>query len=202
MDEQPPDPRRSTWKYGYPIFHPQTRKSWRAWLTQHHETTRGVWVASWRRETGRPVVPYPEMVEEALCFGWIDSMADTLDEQRRLQLYTPRKPRSTWTRLNRERVAQLEAQGRMVDAGRRAVEVARANGWWTIYDRVEDLREPDELAAALDAAPRARREWDAFPPSARKMMLWWVISAAKPETRAQRISAIVEAAEQGKRAQG
>jgi uncharacterized protein YdeI (YjbR/CyaY-like superfamily) len=142
------------------------------------------------------------MVEEALCFGWIDSMADTLDEHRRLQLYTPRKPRSTWTRLNRERVAQLEALGRMVDAGRRAVEVAKANGWWTIFDRVEDLREPEELAAALDAATRARREWDAFPPSARKMMLWWVISAARPDTRARRISAIVEAAEQGKRAQG
>jgi uncharacterized protein YdeI (YjbR/CyaY-like superfamily) len=142
------------------------------------------------------------MVEEALCFGWVDSMADTLDEQRRLQLFTPRRPRSTWTRLNRERVAQLEAQGRMADAGRRAVEVARANGWWTIYDPVEDLREPDELAAALDVVPRARREWDAFQPSARKMMLWWVISAAKPETRARRISAIVEAAGQGKRAQG
>lgn len=200
--EQPPRPPRSTWKYGYPIIHPPTRESWRTWLAQHHGTARGAWVASWRRGTGLPVVRYPELVEEALCFGWIDSMADTLDERRRLQLFTPRKPRSTWTRLNRERVARLEAQGRMTDAGLHAVEVAKTNGWWTIYDRVEDLREPQELAAALDAAPRARREWDSFPPSARKLMLWWVISAAKPETRARRISAIIEAAEQGRRAQG
>lgn len=200
MDDQPPD--GSTWKYGYPIIHPETRQSWREWLARHHGTARGVWLASWRRGTGRPAVPYPETVEEALCFGWIDSMADTLDERRRLQLFTPRKPRSAWTRLNRERVARMEARGRMADAGRRAVEAARANGWWTVYDQVEDLREPEELAAALDAAPPARREWDAFPPSARKQMLWWVVSAARPDTRARRISAIVAAARQGRRAQG
>jgi uncharacterized protein YdeI (YjbR/CyaY-like superfamily) len=104
--------------------------------------------------------------------------------------------------LNRERVARLEAEGRMTDAGRRAVEVAKGNGWWTIYDPVEDLLEPDELAGALDASPRARAEWDAFPPSARKQMLWWVISAAKPETQATRIAKIVAEAEQGRRAQG
>ena len=192
----------ATWKFDFPIYHPPDLAAWRAWLTANHDTARGVWVASWRKASGRDRVLYEELVEEALCFGWIDSTVNILDDERGLQLMTPRKPKSGWTRLNRDRFAALEAEGRMTDAGRRTAEVAKANGWWTIYDRVEDLREPDELATALDAAPRARREWDAFPPSARKMMLWWVISAARPETRARRISAIVEAAERGRRAQG
>ena len=96
---------------------------------------------------------YADLVEEAICFGWIDSTVNTLDDERGLQLMTPRKPKSGWTRLNRQRVAALEAQGRMTDAGRRAVEAAKANGWWTIYDAVEDLLEPDDLADALDASP-------------------------------------------------
>src|SRR5690606_22342373 len=107
-----------------------------------------------------------------------------------------------WTRLNRQRVASMEAQGRMTAAGRRAVEVARANGWWTIADAVEDLVEPDELADALAASPPARAAWDGFPPSARKQMLWWVVSAARPATRSGRIATIVAEAEQGRRAVG
>jgi len=190
------------WTFGYPIFHAETRAQWRAWLEANHGSVRGVWLCSWRRATDRPACPYPEAVEEAICFGWIDSTVNVLDDERTLQLMTPRKPRSTWTRLNRQRVADMEAAGLMTDAGRRAVEVAKGNGWWTIYDPVEDLVEPDELAAALDADPAARTAWDGFPPSARKQMLWWVISAAKPDTRARRVAAIVEAAAEGRRAQG
>ena len=115
---------------------------------------------------------------------------------------TPRKPKSPWTRLNRQRAADLDAAGLMTDAGRRAIEVARRNGWWTISDPVEDLVEPYDLTAALDADPVARAHWDAFPPSARKAMLWWVISAAKEETRARRVEAIVERAARGERARG
>jgi uncharacterized protein YdeI (YjbR/CyaY-like superfamily) len=192
----------ATWKFDYPIYHAETRVAWRAWLAENHASVRGVWLASWRNSTGRPAVPYPEVVEEALCFGWIDSTVNILDEKRGLQLLTPRKPRSTWTRLNRQRVAELEAAGLMTEAGRRAVEVAKANGWWTILDPVEDLIEPADLAAALDAVPQARKEWDAFPPSARKMMLWWVVSAAKPDTRARRIATIVSKAAHGVRAAG
>src|SRR6185503_5072782 len=119
------------------------------------------------------------------------------DDERRLQLMTPRKPRSGWTRLNRRRVATLEGQGRMTDAGRRAVEVARANGSWTVYDAVEDLLEPDDLGDALSASPPARAAWNGFPPSARKQMLWWVISASRPETRANRVAKIVAEAALG-----
>ncbi len=190
------------WKFGYAIYHAESRAQWRSWLGANHDRAPGVWLCSWKARTGRPACPYPDAVEEAICFGWIDSTVNTLDDERGLQLMTPRKAKSTWTRLNRRRVADLEAAGLMTDAGRRAVEVAQANGWWTIYDAVEDLLEPDDLASALDGEPPARESWDGFPPSARKMMLWWVISAVKPDTRAGRIASIVERAAVGERAQG
>jgi uncharacterized protein YdeI (YjbR/CyaY-like superfamily) len=192
----------STWKFDYPVYHAERRAQWRAWLAANHDTQRGVWLCSWRSVTGRPVCPYPEAVEEAICFGWIDSTVNLLDEERGLQLFTPRKPKSTWTRLNRERVARMEEAGLMTDAGRTAVAAAQANGWWTILDPVEDLIEPDDLAAALDAEPEARRHWDGFPPSVRKATLWWVVSAVREETRARRIETIVTKAARGERVQG
>jgi len=191
-----------TWKFDLPIFHAESRAQWRAWLTANHDTARGVWLCSWRTPTGRPRCPYPDAVEEAICFGWIDATVNVLDEDRALQLMTPRKARSSWTRLNRQRVAAMEAAGLMTDAGRRVVATAQQNGWWTIYDPVEDLLEPAALAVALDAVPEARRHWDAFPPSARKQMLWWVVSATKDDTRRKRIEAIVSKAATNERAQG
>ena len=192
----------ATWKFDFPIYHAESRAAWRSWLAAHHDDQRGVWLCSWRTVTGRPSCPYPDAVEEAICFGWIDSTGNTLDAERTLQLYTPRKPKSSWTRLNRQRVADMEAAGRMTDAGRRAVRTAEENGWWTIYDAVEDLAEPPALAVALDADRPARIAWDGFPPSARKQMLWWVISAAKEETANKRIAVIVQKAARGERAQG
>ena len=192
----------ATWKFDLPIYHPADLAAWRSWLDVHHEDTRGVWVATWRKASGREPVAYAALVEEAICFGRIDSTVNLLDDERGLQLMTPRKPKSGWTRLNRQRVADMEAQGRMTDAGRRIVETAKANGWWTLYDPVEDLLEPPDLAEALDASPAARTAWDGFPPSARKQMLWSVISAGRPETRANRIAKIVGEAAQGRRAAG
>jgi len=192
----------ASWKFDFPIYHPADRAAWRTWLAANHDTARGVWVASWRNSSERDRVPYEDLVEEAICFGWIDSTVNSLDPERGLQLMTPRKPRSGWTRLNRQRVADLEAQGRMTDAGLRVVEAAKGNGSWTIYDAVEDLIEPDDLAEALDASPAARTAWDGFPPSARKQMLWWIISARKPETRAGRIAKAASEAASGRRAAG
>lgn len=191
-----------TWKFDYPIFHAESRDEWRAWLENNHGSTRGVWLCSWRNTIDRPRCPYPDAVEEAIAFGWIDSTASNLDEDRSLQLFTPRRGKSAWTRLNRRRASDMEARGLMTDAGRKAIAAAKANGWWTIADPVEDLIEPPELAAALDANPQARSAWDGFPPSARKQMLWWVISAARDETRASRVAQIVVEAAEGRRAQG
>lgn len=190
----------ATWKFGFPIFHAETREQWRAWLDRNHDSRRGVWLCSWRSGVARPRCPYPDAVEEAICFGWIDSTTVTLDDQRGLQLFTPRKAKSSWTRLNRRRVAEMERLGLMTDAGRSAVETAKRNGWWTIYDAVEDLVEPEALSVALDAEPAARTSWDEFPPSARKQMLWWIISAARTETQQRRIGEIVEKAARGERA--
>ena len=190
----------ATGKFALPIHHVETRAQWRAWLEAHHHDRRGVWLCSWRTSTDRPRCPYPEVVEEAICFGWIDSTASVLDVDRGLQLVTPRKPKSPWTRLNRRRAADMAAAGLMTPAGQRAIDVARANGWWSIYDPVEDLIEPDALASALDATPAARTAWDGFPPSARKLMLWWVISAAKAETAQRRVDEIVAKATIGERA--
>ena len=193
--EHPP-----TWKFDFPIFHAESRAAWRAWLGANHASERGVWLCSWRSAASGPRCPYPEAVEEALCVGWIDSTTTLLDDERGLQLMTPRKAKSSWTRLNRQRVADMEAAGLMTEAGRRAVEVAQQNGYWTIYDPVEDLIEPAELAAALDAVPAAREHWDSFPPSAKKQMLWQVVSAARDATKAQRIATIVAKATRGERA--
>jgi uncharacterized protein YdeI (YjbR/CyaY-like superfamily) len=187
------------WKFDFPIFHAESRAAWRAWLVEHHGTERGVWLCSWKAATGRPTCAYADAVEEALCFGWIDSTVNTLDDERGLQLMTPRKPKSSWTRLNRQRVAEMEAAGLMTDAGRRVVEAAQASGWWTLYDTVEDLIEPPELATALDANPEARSAWDGWPPSLRKQVLWSIVSAARPETATSRIGALVAKAARGER---
>ncbi|MGO4782681.1 YdeI/OmpD-associated family protein [Cryobacterium sp. W22_MBD10_FK3] len=191
-----------TWKFEYPIIHAETREQWRAWLAHNLASARGVWLCSWRNTTGRPRCPYPEAVEEAICFGWIDSTNTILDEERSLQLFTPRRPKSSWTRLNRERAADMEARGLMTDAGRHAIAAAKANGWWTIADQVEDLEEPSDLKAALDRDPQARSNWVGFPPSARKQMLWWIVSAARETTRAGRITQVVTDAAIGRRSQG
>lgn len=192
----------ATWKFEYPIYHPADRPALRSWFEANHATARGAWIATWRSRTGRATVAYEEVVLEAICFGWIDSTVNTLDDERGLQLITPRRPKSTWTRLNRRRVDELEAAGLMTDAGRRSVAVAQANGWWTILDPVEDLIEPPELAAALDAVPAARAAWDAFPPSPRKQMLQSIVTAAKPETASARIAKIVADAAEGRRTLG
>ena len=192
----------TTGRFGYPIHHVETRAQWRSWLEHNHDTEVGVWLGSWRAPTNRPRCPYPEVVEEAICFGWIDSTSAILDSERGIQLITPRKAKSPWSRLNRRRAAEMEAAGLMTDAGRKVIEVAKANGWWTIADPVEDLIEPDALAAALDAVPPARTAWDGFSPSVRKQMLWWVISAARQETRQRRIEETVANAATGERARG
>jgi uncharacterized protein YdeI (YjbR/CyaY-like superfamily) len=180
--------------------HLETRAEWRAWLAEHHASSTGVQLVSWRSSTGRPAVGYVESVCEALCFGWVDSVARSLDDERTMQYFSPRKPRSGWARTNKARVEQLRADGLMTEAGERAIATAVANGAWSLLDDVENAIEPDDLRAALDALPEARRGWDAFPPSARKVMLEWLVRAGTPATRAKRLAAVVDGAAVGTRA--
>lgn len=149
---------------------------------------------------GRPSVGYVEGVCEALCFGWVDSTARRVDDERSSIYYAPRKPRSGWARTNKARVEQLRAEGLMTEAGERVIAQAVADGSWTLLDDVEDLREPDDLRTALDGDAAARRHWDAFPPSARKAMLTWLVQAKTTATRERRLAEVVGRAAEGVRA--
>ncbi len=179
-----------------------SRAEWREWLEANADTSPGIWLVMPRRGNDDPAPTYDEVVEEALCFGWIDSTVRTRDERVALQLLTPRKPSSTWSASNKERLARLIPAGLMTERGLRVVDAAKANGSWEILDSVERLEVPDDLAVALDADPAARAYFDGMPPGVRKQNLFFVISAKRPETRAARIAKIVTAAREGRRAVG
>ncbi len=185
---------------GLPLFYAPDRQAWRAWLDEHHATARGVWLVYYKKGSGRPRVDYGDAVEEALCAGWIDSRPNALDAERSTQLFSPRKPRSPWSRLNKRRVESLIAAGLMRPAGLAVVEAARADGSWSAYDATEDLTVPDDLASALAADPAAHANFDLFPPSSKKNILWWISSAKRPETRAKRVAETVRLAAENKRA--
>lgn len=180
--------------------HAETAAEWRAWLERHHERESGVWLVSWKTATGRPRMSYEESVEEALAFGWVDSKANTLDDDRSMLWFAPRRSGSGWSKPNKERVERLQRDGRMTDAGRRVIERAKADGSWTLLDDVENLVVPDDLAAALDARPGALEQWEAFPRSARRGILEWIVQAKTAPTRERRVIETAEAAARGERA--
>jgi uncharacterized protein YdeI (YjbR/CyaY-like superfamily) len=178
------------------------RATWRAWLEANQATSSGAWLVTWRPRSGRVGLDYEAAIEEALCFGWVDSTGGRVDEERGKLYFAPRKPRSGWAATNKARVERLLAEGRMRPAGLAAIERAKANGSWEVLDSVERLEIPDDLAVALAAAPPAAANFAAFPPSARKQLLGWVAFALRPETRATRIRQVAEAAARNERARG
>jgi uncharacterized protein YdeI (YjbR/CyaY-like superfamily) len=185
-----------------PLVHIDDRATWRAWLEANHATVRGVWLVTWRSRSGRRGLEYEDAVQEALCFGWVDSTAGRVDDDRGKLYFAPRRPRSGWSASNKVRLERLIADGRMTPAGMAAVERAKANGSWTMLDSVERLEVPGDLARALEARPPAAANFASFPPSARKQMLAWVATAVRPETRALRIGAIADSAARRRRARG
>jgi uncharacterized protein YdeI (YjbR/CyaY-like superfamily) len=181
-------------------IHPKTRAEWRAWLAKHHTRTEGVWLISYKKVTGKPRVEYEEAVEEALCFGWVDSKGNKLDDQRSMLWFAPRKAGSGWSKPNKERVERLIAAGLMTPAGMAKVEAAKKDGTWNALDAVEALEMPHDLEKALAAWPNARANWDAFPRSAKRGILEWISNAKKPETRAKRVEETARLAAENKRA--
>lgn len=181
-------------------IHPETRAEWRAWLSVHHQREEGVWLITYKKATGKPRVEYDEAVEEALCFGWIDSKPGKLDEERSMLWFAPRKPGTGWSRLNKERVAKLIATGLMMPAGLAKIEAAKRDGSWNALDSVEALEIPPDLAAALAAYPNAAAHFEAFPRSVKRGILEWISTARKPETRAGRIEETARLAEENIRA--
>lgn len=180
---------------------PASAAEWGAWLAEHHDRGTGVWLVSARREADK-AFSYEESVLEALRFGWVDSTQRPVDEARSMMWFAPRRPQSLWTRTNRQRIARLEAEGRLEPGGRAAVEAARANSNWDLLEPAEDGVVPDDLSAAFDRHPGSREQFEAFSPSARKAILSWIITAKRPETRADRIEQTAAKAAAGIRAQG
>jgi len=176
----------------------ESAAQWRTWLSEHHNDPEpGVWIVWRRRESERPALSYEALIEEALAFGWIDAQAKGVDDDHMMMWMTRRRPGSVWSRLSKERIARVLASGRMTPAGQAAVDRAQADGSWSILDSVEALEVPDDLAAALDAEPEARRHYEAFRPGQRKGILRWLVDAKRPATRQTRIAEVVRLAAQG-----
>ena len=181
-------------------FYAPDRAAWRDWLEQNHAVSPGVWLVFFKKESGKPRVGYVEAVEEALCFGWIDSVPKKIDAASYKQLFTPRKPKSNWAATNKLRVEQLTEAGLMRPAGQKMVDLAKKTGTWDALNEVEALIEPPDLVAALENFPTARPNWSAFSPSSRKAILEWVNNAKTPETRAKRVNETASLAAQNLKA--
>lgn len=180
--------------------HPLTRAEWRAWLDANHTRPQGVWLVTFKKATGKPRIEYDEAVEEALCYGWIDSKANKLDEERSLLWFAPRKPGTGWSKPNKERVERMLAQGLMMPPGLAKIEAAKADGAWYALDAVERLELPGDLVEAFAQNPPAQEFWDAFPRSAKRGILEWISTAKTPATRARRVLETATLAAQNQRA--
>jgi uncharacterized protein YdeI (YjbR/CyaY-like superfamily) len=160
-------------------------------------------LAYYKKGSGKTSVTYEEALQEALCFGWIDSTVRRIDEERYSQKYTPRNDRSVWSASNKARIEKLMARGLMAPSGLAKVEAAKRNGSWERLDEVDRIgrgaEPPPELMAALDAVPAARSAFDRQPPSHRKLWAYWVLSAKKPETRTRRITETIKRILAGRR---
>jgi uncharacterized protein YdeI (YjbR/CyaY-like superfamily) len=169
-----------------------TARSWETWLGKHHETSDGLWLLISRPGAEKGSVSYPEALEVALCHGWIDGQKKGLDEHHWLQRFTPRRARSIWSKVNREKVAALTEQGRMQPAGQREIDRAKADGRWEqAYDSMRTITTPPDLQAALEAQPAAAAFFKTLNSANRYAVLWRVQTAKKPETRERRIATLV-----------
>ena len=180
--------------------HPLTPAAWRDWLAAHHDRDEGVWLVRYKKATGKPTISYDEAVDEAICFGWVDSTPRTLDAERSLLYFAPRKAGSGWSRVNKDRVARMTAAGKMTHAGHAKIDAAKAEGSWRALDEVEDLVVPDDLAAAFAAHPPAAAHWEAFPRSAKRGILEWIATAKREATRTKRIEETARLAAENVRA--
>lgn len=169
-------------------FYAKDQQAWRQWLADNHDTADAVWLIIYKKESSTPSVYYPEAVDEAMCFGWVDSKPNKRDEESYYQYFSKRNPKSNWSRVNKEKVARLNKAGKMASAGLAMVEQAKASGTWDALNEVENLIVPDDLQKALKAVPNANTNFAAFPPSTRRGILEWIFNAKRAETRKKRIN--------------
>jgi uncharacterized protein YdeI (YjbR/CyaY-like superfamily) len=175
------------------IIRMKDRDAWRTWLEKNHGQKQSVWMLFPKKHTGKIALPYNDAVEEALCFGWIDSLVKKLDEESYIQKFTPRKKNSAWSLSNKKRVRAMIRLGKMTDAGLAKIVEAKKDGLWSRLDAVERLTSmPKGFVAALRAAPAARKNFRNMSPSTRKQFLWFIESAAREETRKKRTALVVQ----------
>lgn len=167
------------------------RTAFRKWLEKNHTSAPGIWLVYYKKYSGKPSISYAEAVKEALCFGWIDSKVNSLDDERYMQVFTPRKAKSVWSASNKRYIAELLSEGLIMEAGLKCIEVAKQNGMWESLDKVEALELPDELVKAFKKNKPAKENFEKFPPSSKKLILQWIASAKRDETRQKRIEEAV-----------
>lgn len=173
-------------------FCPKSQAEWREWLEKHHQSEQSIWVIYYKASTKINSLTWSQAVDEALCFGWIDSTKKTIDEEKYMQYFSKRKPDSTWSKVNKDKVEQLIANKKMTPAGLNCIDIAKKNGSWTILDKVEALEIPEDLKAALESYKGALQFFQELSKSAKKILLYWVVSAKRTETREKRILEIAE----------
>jgi uncharacterized protein YdeI (YjbR/CyaY-like superfamily) len=174
------------------VIQPASRAALRRWLTKNHQSSQGVWIATYTKASGKPQLPYEDIVLELLCFGWVDSQTRKLDDERGAMYVAPRKKGGTWAATNKARVRSLIADGLMRPAGQAAIDQAMEDGSWSVLDPVEALEVPSDLAKAMRAHPGAKKRYESLSVSAKKQVLWSVISAKRQETRAARIQRFLD----------
>lgn len=181
------------------IFYPTSLTAWRTWLEKNHLSKQAVWLVFYNKNSSNTSITWSEAVDVALCFGWIDSKKIKIDEETSHQFFSKRKPKSTWSKINKQKVQQLIESGLMTSEGFKSIEIAEQNGSWTILDEVEELIIPEDLKAELETRPMAKEYFESVSKSVKKAILQWLILAKRPETRQKRITEIVEFAKQKKK---
>ncbi|MCF2501369.1 YdeI/OmpD-associated family protein [Dyadobacter chenhuakuii] len=177
-------------------FSPSSRQEWRQWLQENHSLTQSVWLVYHKKSAQVPNISWSEAVDEAICFGWIDSLSRPLDQERYIQFFSKRKPGSGWSKINKNKAEKLIEAGLMQQAGYDAIEAARKNGSWSLLDEVEELVVPDDLQKALADKPVGSSFFQKLSRSDKRNLLQWLVLAKKTETRQKRIKEIVEFADQ------
>ncbi|WP_460914146.1 YdeI/OmpD-associated family protein [Spirosoma areae] len=181
-------------------FHAASRSDWRQWLSENHASEKNIWLTIYKKRSGTPSVTYDEAVDEALCFGWIDSSVKKGTDDYYFQFFAKRNPKSNWSGVNKVKIENLTQAGLMTDAGMAMVNLAKQTGTWTALDEVELLVSPPDLQQELAANPTAQAYFDAFPKSVKRGLLEWLLNAKTPATRTKRINEVVTRAERNERA--
>lgn len=185
---------------GVKTFYAESKTAWRNWLIENHQNESKLWLIIYKKDSGIPSITYDQAVDEALCFGWVDSSINKRDDESFYQYFAKRNPKSNWSRVNKLKVEKLISEGLMSDTGLKMIELAKLTGTWTALDDVENLISPPDLQEALDQNPSAQEYYNLFPRSVKRGILEWLMNAKQAETRLKRITEIVSKAERNERA--